>query len=100
MAVSKYEIKAQKELEKDGWTIDYKRGFSKWAKNRDFWNTFDLVCKKRGHKLRWISIKGRAGVPKWHLDQVKNCWLPKGNIKEIWSRSRSKKKYWKKVIIK
>jgi len=97
--VSKYEIKAKKELEADGWTVDTKRGMSKWSKDRDYFHCFDLLCKKREYKLRWISIKGRAGVSTWHLDQVKNCWLPKGNIKEIWSRSRSKKKYWKKVII-
>lgn len=98
--VSKYEIKAKKELEADGWVVDDKRGMGRWAKNRDYFHCFDLLAKKRGYdKLRWISIKGRAGVPKLHLEQVRNCWLPKGNVKEIWSRSQSKKKYWKKVII-
>ena len=101
MAVSKYEIKAKKELEAEGWAVDDKRGMGRWSKNRDFWNVFDLVAKQDGIPyMRWISVKGRAGVSIEHKKDVERCWLPKGNVKEIWSRSRSKKKYWKKVIIK
>jgi len=91
---SKYEIVAQKELEKEGWIVDNKSGMGRWARNRDFWNVFDLVARRYGQPLRWISIKGTMGITKAHLKDVQNCWLPKGNKKEIWARSRSKKKYW------
>lgn len=97
---SKYEIKAQKELEADGWTVDNKSGMGRWAKNRDFFNVFDLVAKKQGEKLRWISIKGRKGLPGYHKKELEECWLPEGNIKECWSRSKGKSNYWNKQIIK
>jgi len=100
MARSKYEIRAQKELEKQGYEVDNKAGMARWAKNRDFWNVFDLVAKKEGDPLRWISIKGTMGVTKKHRKEVKECWLPDGNTKEIWARSKGKSKYWNKVILK
>jgi len=103
MARSKYEVKAQKELEAEGWIVDNKAGMSRWSKNRDFWNTFDLVARKKEHPLRWISIKGTQGLIKSHQKEIKDCWLPKGNIKELWCRSKSKTKekkhYWNKVVI-
>lgn len=96
---SKYEAKAQKELERDGWEVDNKSGMGRWAKNRDFWNVFDLVAKKDGKKLRWISIKGTMGLSAKHKKELQDCWLPEGNIKECWSRSKGKSNYWKKEII-
>jgi len=98
--VSKYEVKAGKELEADGWRVDTKRGMGRWSKNRDFFNIFDLVAVKKPFPIRWISIKGRAGVPRKHREEVEAFWLPENSVKEIWSRSQSKKKYWNKKIIK
>lgn len=100
MAVSKYEIKCQKELESQGYIVDYKRGFSRWgAKNRDFFNLFDIVAIKKGEPIRWISIKGRQGIPGQHRRDIENFWMPEGNVKEAWARSQSKKKYWSKSIL-
>jgi len=97
--VSKYEFKAKKELEEDGWRVDDKRGMGRWSKNRDFFNIFDLVAIKKGNPIRWISIKGKAGVPGAHRKELDEFWMPKGNVKEVWSKSMSKKKYWRKVVL-
>ena len=98
---SRYEVRAQKELEAEGYHVDNKAGMSRWSKNRDFWNTFDLVAKKEGEPLRWISIKGTQGLIKSHIEEIKNCWLPQNNIKELWARRKAKKrgKYWNKLVI-
>ncbi len=95
---SKYEAKAQKELEADGWIVDNKSGMGRWARNRDFFNLFDLVAIKENHPIRWISIKGRAGVPDAHRKEIEAWWFPGNNIKEIWAKSQGKKSYWHKVI--
>lgn len=100
MAVSRYEFRAQKELEADGWIVDNKRGMGRWSKNRDFFNLFDLVAVKKGHPLRWISIKGRMGIPSAHRKEIEDFWLPAGNIKETWSRSQGKSSYWSKKVVK
>lgn len=100
--VSKYEIKAQKELEALGFRVDNKRGASRWTKNRDFWNLFDLCCISPDKKfIHWISIKGKAGIPGAHLKEIKDFILPPNNIKEIWGKStgKDKTKYWHKIII-
>ena len=98
MARSKYEVKAQKDLESEGWVVDDKRGMGRWSKNRDFWNLFDLVAVKKGIPyLRWISIKGRQGIPGKHRKEIEAFYLPENNVKEIWCRSQGKKSYWHKV---
>jgi len=103
---SKYEILAQKELEKEGWKVDNKAGMGRWSKNRDFWNLFDLVALKDGEGLRWISIKGvdggfaNAKTGENHREDLKAFRLPEGNIKELWWWSKSKKDPgWRKIII-
>ena len=99
MARSKYEIKAQKELEAEGYVVDNKAGMGRWAKNRDFFNIFDLVAVRRGEPIRWISIKGLKGAYKSHVDEIREFWLPEGNVKELWSVSRAKSAHWNKKII-
>lgn len=96
---SKYEIRAQKELEAEGWLVDNKAGMGRHARNRDFWNLFDLVCVKRRVGVRYISIKGLKGIPSDHRKQIKDFWLPAGCSKEIWARSQSSKKYWNKIVL-
>jgi hypothetical protein len=86
--VSKYEVKAKKDLEKEGWKVDDKRGMSRWSKNRDFWNLFDLVAIKQGEPMRWISIKGTQGLLKQLKAEIEAFWMPKGNIKELWCRAK------------
>ena len=100
MARSPYEKLAQEELEADGCTVDNKVGMGRWSKNRDFFNLFDLIVVKKGFPVRWISIKGLMGVPSQHKKDIEDFWLPEGNVKEIWSRSQSKKGGWNKQIIK
>lgn len=101
---SPYEVRAQKELEASGHIVDWKmrpfRMMRRGTYSPDFFSLFDLCAiapDKRS--IRWISIKGKAGVPKIHFEEIKNFALPEGNIKEIWSRSLSKKQYWHKVRI-
>ena len=100
--VSKYEIKAKKQLVEAGWRVDDKRGMARWSANRDFFNLFDLCAiRPDKKKIHWISIKGKAGIPKAHLEEIKAFIMPPNNIKEIWGRSTSheRKKYWHKIII-
>ena len=100
MARSPYEKLAQDELEETGHIVDNKIGMNRWAKNRDYFHIFDLIAVKKGFPVRWISIKGLAGVPSKHKKAIQDFWFPEGNVKEIWSRSQSKKGGWNKQIIK
>jgi hypothetical protein len=97
---AKYEIKAQKELEADGWTVDNKAGMGRFAKNRNFWNLFDLVAVKRGEPLRWISIKGHNSSLQSHEQIISDFFLPPGNRKELWRWPKNKrKKAWIKLVL-
>lgn len=91
MAVSKYEIKAQRELEADGWIVDYKRGLSRFAKMRDFFNLFDLVAIKKGFPIRYIAIKGKAGDYHKLRPLIAEFWMPECCQKELWRYTSSKK---------
>ena len=77
---------AQKELEQDGYFVDYKIRPRIVPKkyNVDFFGLFDLVCYKKGESIRWISIKGHAGAPRAHQKDIKNFVVSDGNQKEIW----------------
>ena len=103
--VSKYEVKAQKELEKEGWIVDNKRGMGRWAKNRDFFNLFDLVAvhpKYHDLKMRWISIKGhKGGSTKAHRADILAFPLhDETNKKELWYWAKDKKRgHWVKIEI-
>jgi len=85
MARSKFEIKAQKELEADGYQVDYKLRprFANSHYNTDYWNLFDLLCYKKNEPIRAISIKGKAGVPGEHRRHLIDFKAP-GIIKEVW----------------
>lgn len=96
---SKYEIKAQKELEAEGYRVDNKAGMSRWSSNRDFWNLFDLVCVKRGEPMRWISIKGHGGNYRENIKAIEEFWLPENNTKEQWRWPKNKKKMWIKKLL-
>ena len=91
MARSKYEIKAQKSLEKEGYLVDNKAGMSRWSANRDFWHLFDLVAIKKGKKLRYIAIKGHGGGYSELREKLKVFWMPKSCIKELWRYTDTKK---------
>lgn len=100
MARSKYEIRAQKELEDEGWIVDNKSGMGRWAENRDFFNLFDLMAVRPDKNyVRFISIKGKQGIPPTHRRAVKEFKMPKNCHKEIWKRSTSKENYWYKITL-
>jgi len=82
---SPYEIKTEKALQADGWITDYKirprmcpRGYKV-----DYWGLFDILAYKAG-KVRFISVKGHAGVPSWHSKALSEFVPPYGCTKEIW----------------
>src|SRR5258708_36570267 len=90
MARSIYERKAQKELESEGYTVEWKVRPCRVPKGYhvDLWGCFDLMAVRLNGPIRWISIKGKAGVPSAHRKKVTDFWLPHdSNQKEIW--------YWK-----
>ena len=91
MATSKYELKAQHELEADGWTVDYKRGMTRFAKMRDFFNLFDIVAIKKGEPIRYIAIKGHHGGYNLLRPLIEKFWMPPCCQKELWRYSISKK---------
>lgn len=100
-----YEVKAQKELEKEGYKVDWKMRPNRMMRmgtySPDYFGLFDLLAYKKKESLRWISIKGKAGIPGEHLKEIKAFILPPNNIKEIWGKStgKDKTKYWHKIII-
>jgi len=93
MARSKYEIEAQKELEADGWRVDYKARPFRVPRNYnvDYFGLFDLLAHRNGNPIRWISIKGKAGIPGPHRRAVEGFWFPRGHIKEIWQYNPKRK---------
>lgn len=98
---SKYEIKAQKELEGEGYIVDYKIRPSRFYQGQviDFFGLFDLIAVKKGQSIKWISIKGHGGVAVQHQKDIRSFWLPPGNTKEIWQwPNNKKKKQWIKKI--
>lgn len=99
---SKYEIKAQKELEKEGYQVDYKIRPSRYYKGQtiDFFGLFDLIAVRHGDNLRFISIKGHMGVSRIHQKSIRNFWLPDCCQKEIWYFPKRKKKKNRKFIKK
>lgn len=96
---SKYEIKLEKELKAKGAVVDNKAGMGRWAKNRDFFNKFDLIyIDKKG--VHWAAIRGHMGFPKAILTVIKKFRMPNRNIKEVWYWPKNKKKkQWRKKII-
>jgi len=103
MPRSPYERRSQHELEAEGYFVEWKmrrpRIMRKGKYTQDFFNLFDLCAYKLGESLRWISIKGRQGIPGAHRRAVEAFKMPVGNVKEIWARGKSKVNYWHKEII-
>ena len=94
MSRSKYEIKAQAELEAEGWLVDSKVGLGRWSKNRDFWNLYDLVAYKPG-QIRYISIKGHNRGSTEHRESLDKMRFPDGVSNELWVWPNNKiKKGW------
>lgn len=83
---SKFEIRAQKELESQGWMVDYKLrpSMPNPYYNTDYFNLFDLMAYRPGDPLRFISIKGQGGVPGKHKQAIENFFTHEGIQKEIW----------------
>lgn len=91
MARSKFELRAQKELESDGWLVDWKirpsgrkmpRGYAV-----DYWNLFDLLAYQ-GKIIRAIAIKGQAGVPSKLRKAIEEFDVCEHFVKEIWTYRR------------
>jgi hypothetical protein len=104
---SKYEIRAHKELEEDGWFVDYKSRPRRVPKgyNVDYWNCFDLAAYKP-YQIRFISVKGHGGVPAEHRQALEDFKPPAGCTKEVWvytrptiNKVKQKKEVCKKTVI-
>lgn len=81
---SRFEIRAQRELEIEGYFVDYKMRPSRITRgyNTDYWNLFDLMAWKPG-EIRLISIKGKS-CPKKHKDDLQLFKVPIGVSVELW----------------
>jgi len=88
---SKFEKRGQRELELDGYFVDWKLRPSMPSPhyNTDYWNLFDLLAWKSG-ELRLISIKGKS-CPKKHKDNLKLFKVPIGVSVELWMYDRDLK---------
>lgn len=91
MARSKYEIKAQKELEEAHYFVDYKIRPTRVYRGApvDYWHIFDLLAWKPG-ELRCISIKGKS-CPAKHKNDLQNFLMPPGVSVELWQYNKKGK---------
>jgi len=99
---SRFEIRAQRELEIDGYFVDYKMRPSRITRgyNTDYWNLFDLIAWKPGI-LRFISIKGKS-CPAKHKRDLALFKLPKGCTSELWRYDKQlndKRKIRRKITV-
>lgn len=88
---SRFEIRAQRDLEQEGYFVDWKLRPSMPSPhyNTDYWNLFDLLVWKPG-ELRFISIKGK-NCPKKHKDDLKKFKVPPGVKIELWMHDKDLK---------
>lgn len=93
MARSKFEIKAQKELESDGWKVDWKVSPFRTPRNYqvDYWGVFDLLAHQP-NIIRAIAIKGQGGVPQKLREAVESFEVCEHIVKEIWTYRQPTKK--------
>lgn len=92
---SKFEIRAQKELEADNWQVDYKIRSSGWKcpsnYQADYFGIFDLLAYSKGI-IRAITIKGQGGCPSSLRKAVEEFDAGDKFVKEIWTYSQPTKK--------
>lgn len=85
---SKFEIMAQKELENEGWLVDWKirpSGLRMPSGYQvDYWGVFDLLAYQ-GKMIRGIAIKGQGGVPSRLRKMVMDMEMCEHFVKEIWT---------------
>ncbi len=88
---SKFEKRAQKDLESEGYFVDWKLrpSLNSPHYNTDYWRLFDLLAYKP-FEIRLISIKGK-NCPKKHKDDLKSFKVPKGVTVELWMHDREPK---------
>lgn len=104
---SAYEKQAQKELEAEGYLVDFKirPRFPMKGYNVDFLGLFDLIAIKLHPEdyegvFRLIAIKGTAGDRAKIIKEIEAIRFPPGCQKEIWYiRVIKKKKEWVKRIL-
>lgn len=86
MARSKYEIRVQKILQKQGYIVDWKIRPRIVPKTYqvDYFGLFDLVAIRSGDPIRWIAVKGKAGDYHKLRPKIEAFWMPEGNSKELW----------------
>jgi hypothetical protein len=101
MARSPYEIEGQKQLESEGWRVDYKirpricpRGYKV-----DFFGLFDLLAYKENNPVRWIAIKGVSGNYAILRRELEKFPMGQGHLKELWRFTKGKKGFVKKETI-
>lgn len=86
---SKWEIRAQKELESLGYSVDYKIRPTRPNPhyNTDYFNLFDLLAYKP-NELRFISVKSAPNASRTHQSAIGAFKAPFGVSKELWRYDR------------
>lgn len=90
---SKFEIRGQKELEKEDYKVDYKYRPRIVGRNYnvDYFGLFDLLAYKAHEPLRMISIKPASNTPVKHKEAIRNFIITLGVQKELWRFDRDPK---------
>lgn len=94
MARSKYEKRAQEELEDKGYIVDWKirPRIVPRTYQVDYFGLFDLIAYKEDEPLRWISIKAAtSGSTTQNRKDIEKFKMPEGNQKEQWRYDRNPK---------
>lgn len=94
MSRSKFEIMAEKELQEDGWLVDWKIRPSGFKNPKgyavDYFGLFDLLAYSKGI-IRAIAIKGQGGVPSSLRKAIEEFDAGDKFVKEIWKYSQPTK---------
>lgn len=88
---SKFELRADRELQIEGYYTDYKARISVPMRgyNQDYFHLYDLIAWKPG-ELRFISVKGKT-CPAKHKKDLAAFKLPAGCTSELWMFDRQLK---------
>ena len=100
---NRYELRARKELEADGYAVIRAPPATKWNREVDFFGLFDLIAVKKGEK-RFIQVKANQlpGSKKHELEEFYETYLNDTDTVEwwcYWERGKRKTKQgWEKLM--
>jgi hypothetical protein len=115
---NKYELKAQRELEREGFLVQRAPPSYRWNKQTDLFRLFDIIAVKKNTRTRYIQVKANRTPTQKEKESLNGfrhyCYfeLPKGIFKfgeviqigEVewwcyWEKGKRKNKQgWEKIV--